>query len=94
MPDERPIDLVVGEEVFTPVAAAALIVTAYVRGNIVATDQLGVLIASVHEALVQLRKTAELAPPLTPAVPVRRSVQPDAVTCLDCGWTGRCSDGT
>src|SRR5437762_14256628 len=26
---------------------------------------------------------------LTPAVPIRRSVQRDAVVCLECGWKGK-----
>jgi predicted transcriptional regulator len=63
------------------------IVSSYVGKNIVAIDQLGGLIATVHQTLRGL-STSTSAPPeekLTPAVPIRRSVQPDYVVCLECG---------
>jgi len=65
----------------------AKIVAAYAKGNALAADQLPRLIAMVHSALA----VAEDGEPpaatnkLMPAVPIKRSVRPDAVICLDCG---------
>ena len=65
----------------------AEIVSAYLRRNAVAPEQLPALIASVNEALITVdRPTAD--PPLTPSVPIRRSVGAEAITCLDCGHRG------
>ena len=64
------------------------IVAAYVRNNTVAASDLSRLILSVYTALISLGKApAETAPAaeLKPAVPIRRSVTPDTITCLDCG---------
>ena len=68
----------------------AAIVRGYVTKNSIAVDQLGGLIATVHRTLSGLG-TNTAAPPLAPqklapAVPVRRSVQPDHVVCLECGF--------
>jgi predicted transcriptional regulator len=67
----------------------AEIVHGYVAKNTVAVDQLGGLIATVHQTLSGLgtNTTAPTLTPekLTPAVPIRRSVQPDHVVCLECG---------
>jgi MucR family transcriptional regulator, transcriptional regulator of exopolysaccharide biosynthesis len=69
---------------------AARIVAAYVRRNQVSPDQLGTLFATVHQALGQISKPAEaVSSALIPAVTIRRSVQRDRVTCLDCGWKGQ-----
>jgi predicted transcriptional regulator len=43
----------------------------------------------VHRTIDNLGKPIEPQAPLIPAVPVRRSVQRDAVICLDCGWKGK-----
>jgi predicted transcriptional regulator len=65
------------------------IVAAYVRRNQVAPDQLAILIATVHTALAGLGKPGDaVSSARTPAVSIRRSVQHDRVTCLECGWTG------
>jgi predicted transcriptional regulator len=68
---------------------AAKIVVAYVQNNRLATDQIGALISSVCQALTNLETptVSEEAQP-TPAVPIRQSVRPDYVVCLDCGWRG------
>jgi predicted transcriptional regulator len=65
------------------------IVVSYVQHHTIDTEILGALIRSLHRTLEQLGQPA--APPavLTPAVPVRRSVQHDRVACLDCGWHGK-----
>ena len=68
----------------------AEIVSRYVAKNSVAIDQLGGLIATVHQTLSGLgtnTPASTLAPEkLAPAVPIRRSVQPDYVVCLECGY--------
>jgi predicted transcriptional regulator len=65
----------------------ARIVSAYAKRHALAPDQLPALIATVHGALVGIEggEPPEPAKFLAPAVPIRRSVQPDAITCLDCG---------
>ena len=65
------------------------IIASYVRHHNVAPDQIPELINSVHRTFDNLGKPAETQAPLTPAVPIRRSVQRDAVTCLECGWKGK-----
>jgi predicted transcriptional regulator len=66
------------------------IVVAYVRQNQIGSDQLGMLISTVHQALSGLgRPAAEIETERTPAVPIRRSVHRDHVVCLECGWRGQ-----
>lgn len=69
------------------------IVSSYVAKNSVAVDQLGGLIATVHQTLSGLgtnTTTPTLAlEKLAPAVPIRRSVQPDYVVCLECGFQAK-----
>jgi len=49
------------------------------------------LIATVHTALAGIESGAlpEPAKELVPAVPIRRSITPDAITCLECGYSGK-----
>ena len=67
---------------------SAKVVSAYVANNSVTMADLPGVIRTVHEAL-RRAGAAESAPEpqqvLTPAVPIRKSVQPDSITCLDCG---------
>jgi predicted transcriptional regulator len=65
----------------------AEIVAAYVENNTVATSELPGLIASVHGALtgVTTAPAAVEAPPKEPAVPVRKSITPDHLVCLEDG---------
>ena len=68
------------------VAVAADIVAAYVSHNAVPLPMLTSLIAEVHQALLGLQGTQEpVAIPLVPAVPVKRSIYPDYVICLEDG---------
>jgi predicted transcriptional regulator len=71
----------------------AEIVSSYVAKNSVAVDHLGGLIATVHQTLSGLgtNTTAPTLAPekLAPAVPIRRSVQPDHVVCLECGFQAK-----
>ena len=63
----------------------AKIVAAHVGHNQVAAEALPQLIQSVHRSLAAAG-TAEPAPaPPTPAVPIRRSVFPDHIVCLEDG---------
>ena len=63
----------------------AKIVSAHVRKNQVATAVLPELIQSVYRSLATAG-TAQPAPaPLTPAVPIRKSVFPDHIVCLEDG---------
>jgi predicted transcriptional regulator len=69
---------------------AVTVVSAYLRRNQVAADQLASLISTVHQALADLGGPAEEAPvERTPAVSIRRSVQRDYVICIECGWRGK-----
>jgi predicted transcriptional regulator len=64
----------------------AEIVAAYVGKNQVDPAELPALIASVNQALAGLGQASAAAPTsLTPAVPIRRSVGAESITCLDCG---------
>jgi predicted transcriptional regulator len=68
---------------------AARIVGGYLRRNQVAPDQLTSLIATVYDVLGRLGKPAtEPVAERVPAVSIRRSVQQDRVTCIECGWAG------
>ena len=63
------------------------IVSAYVGNNAVTAADLPALIQSVHRALTGISsgvETAEVAPK-EPAVPVRRSITPDFLVCLEDG---------
>jgi len=65
----------------------AKIVSAYTKRNQLPPDQLPALIATVHDALASIEGGGPPAPAigLEPAVPIRRSIQPEAIICLDCG---------
>ena len=63
------------------------IVVAFARHNQVPADQLAGLISTVHQTIVGLSKPVEEE--RTPAVPIRRSVHQNYVTCIECGWRGQ-----
>jgi predicted transcriptional regulator len=65
------------------------IIASYVRNHTLAPEQLSALIISVQQALRDLGKPVPPPALLTPAVPVRRSVQHDHVICLECGFRGK-----
>ena len=65
------------------------IVASYLRHNQVAASDLPALITSVHRSLAELGAPVALPTPRTPAVSVRRSVQPDYVVCLECGYRAK-----
>jgi predicted transcriptional regulator len=64
------------------------IVTSYISRNTVPTDQLGGVIQAIHDALRSVGSAPATAPapvPAKPAVPIRRSIQPDYIVCLEDG---------
>jgi predicted transcriptional regulator len=63
------------------------IVSAYVGNNSVSAGELPSLIQSVHRALASVSSGAEAveATPKEPAVPVKRSITPDHLICLEDG---------
>ena len=65
------------------------IVAAYVRHNSIATDQISGLINAVHSTLNGLGNEIVDEPPRVPAVSVRRSVRPDHIICIECGYKGQ-----
>lgn len=69
------------------VELAADIVSAYVSNNSVATGDLPGLIGDIHSALVRLSSGTIDAPAesLKPAVPIKKSITPDYIVCLDDG---------
>ncbi len=68
------------------VGLTADIVSAYVTKNPIPKGELPAVIADVHAALAGLGKPVEApAAPLVPAVPVRKSVTPDYIVCLEDG---------
>jgi predicted transcriptional regulator len=64
------------------------IVAAFLRRNTVPTNEVAGLIKQVGASLSGLHAPPLIRPP-EPAVPIRRSVSPDEVICLECGWKGR-----
>lgn len=66
---------------------AADIVSAYVSNNPVPVSELPKLIADIHTSLLSLTTGQDQAEPeqLTPAVPVKKSVQDDYIICLEDG---------
>ncbi len=67
---------------------SADIVCAYVSNNALSTTDLPKLIADVHLALKALQQSGEVPEPaeeLKPAVPIRKSVAPDYIVCLEDG---------
>jgi predicted transcriptional regulator len=67
----------------------SLIVAAYVRKNLISTDQIAGLINSVHSTLSGLGNEVIEEPPRVPAVSIRRSVHADYIICIECGYKGK-----
>ena len=65
------------------------IVSSYVRHNTIAADDLPRVIADVYRALAGGEQPAPVQEPQRPAVPIRRSVGPEEVVCLECGHRAR-----
>ncbi|PSC06680.1 transcriptional regulator [Alsobacter soli] len=65
------------------------IVSAYVANNKLTRDELTTLIGSVHNALASVSgaPVEEPVEELRPAVPIKKSVTPDYIVCLEDGKT-------
>ncbi len=61
------------------------IVSAYVANNTIQKDNLAALIGDTFKSLAQVGRTEAPAENLKPAVPIKRSVQPDHIVCLEDG---------
>ncbi|NIJ39958.1 putative transcriptional regulator [Parvibaculum indicum] len=65
---------------------AVEIVSAYVSNNAMSSADLPAMIRTVHSTLADLGQgTDSTEPDLTPAVPVKKSVTPDYIICLEDG---------
>ena len=69
------------------IGLTAEIVSAYVSNNPVASSDIPALINQVHGALLRISNGEAQSPsePLKPAVPVKRSINPDFIVCLEDG---------
>ncbi len=65
----------------------AKVVAAYVSNNMIPASQISEVIKAVHSSLsgVGAASAKQKSEPLTPAVPIRRSVTPDYIVCLEDG---------
>ncbi len=61
------------------------IVSAHVGNNAVASADLPNLIRAVYDALGNVRAAGETAPKPKPAVPIKRSITPNYIVCLEDG---------
>jgi predicted transcriptional regulator len=82
MPHERDVTAPPAPELLS---LATNIVSAYVSKNAVPSAALPDLIRLVHRALIDLRDSADGLPAKAPAVPIKRSVTPDYLVCLEDG---------
>lgn len=66
------------------------IAIAFVSNNVIPANDVPGLIASIHGALTGL-DVPKLPEPVRaePAVSIRASVKPEAITCLECGFKGK-----
>ena len=69
------------------IGLTAEIVSAYVSNNTVAAGDIPALINQIHSALqrVSSGEAPSSSEPLKPAVPVKRSINPDFIVCLEDG---------
>lgn len=75
------------EDVETLISLTADIVVAHLSNNKVANSDIPQLISSVHAALQSINEPAAPEPeaPKEPAVPIRSSIKPDHLVCLEDG---------
>jgi predicted transcriptional regulator len=69
------------------IGLTADIVSAYVSNNTVPSGDVPSLINEVHSALLRVfsGQAEPLSEPLKPAVPIKRSINPDFIVCLEDG---------
>lgn len=84
MSDETMKDEVSGKSL---IEMTASVVAAYLSNNSIATSQISEVIQSVHGAFKGLSddRSDPEPEPLKPAVPIKRSVMPDYIVCLEDG---------
>jgi predicted transcriptional regulator len=63
----------------------AEIVRSYVKKNQIAPADIPALINTVYQSLLAAGKASKPEPERSPAVPIRQSVRPNYVVCLECG---------
>ena len=73
------------EQDFSCLELTAQVVSAHVSNNSVAATDLPDLIRNVYQALATVGQPVEEPEKLQPAVPIRRSVFPDYIICLEDG---------
>ncbi|GBQ41422.1 MucR family transcriptional regulator [Komagataeibacter saccharivorans] len=73
------------EQDFSCLELTAQVVSAHVSNNSVAATDLPDLIRNVYQALATVGRPVEEPEKLQPAVPIRRSVFPDYIICLEDG---------
>ena len=72
------------------VEQVAEIVARYLSHNTVAPADVPNVISTIYAAMSGLIGAPKLVEAeRIPAVPVRRSITPETITCLDCGWKAR-----
>lgn len=65
--------------------ATVRLASAYLGRNAVPVNQLSQLVGGIHEALVDLGRAEPEPEPLKPAVPIKKSITPDYLVCLEDG---------
>jgi len=71
-------------------AVTAQVVAAYTGNNAVPAGDLPGVIRLVHAAFRNLGQPQEpVEPDQQPAVPIKKSVSPDTIVCLECGYRGK-----
>jgi predicted transcriptional regulator len=63
----------------------AQVVSAYTANNSISASELPGLITSVYNALSVVDQPQAVEQHAAPAVPVKKSIKPEAITCLECG---------
>ena len=61
------------------------VTAAYVSNNSLGAAQLPEVIRTVHASLASLQSVGTSAEPPTPAVPIKKSITPDYIVCLEDG---------
>jgi len=84
--DSRQDEVGVSSSPNSLVAQTAAIVTSYLGNTAVSVTDVPALIETVHRALANASsQTAQVEEKPTPAVPIRKSVTPDFIVCLEDG---------
>ena len=67
------------------VRLTSVIVSSYVANNSITSERMPDLITSIHSALTKLSSCEPEPIDLNPAVPIKKSVTPDYIVCLEDG---------